>query len=170
MTEKRLERLASVKRRTGLCASEIYKGMREGTFPEKFSAVQASSRVGCGGHRSVDRCKIGRSQKDRCRLASIKVSGPRAISSKKGRQNRGDEKCVNLPKWRRPRPRCRSGTRPEVVSVLASLKPLSRSPIFCKSLPARSPATPPYAATKAVRHDCAPGPAAAANRARHHKQ
>ena len=36
MTEKRLERLDSVKRRTGLCTSEIYKGMREGTFPKNF--------------------------------------------------------------------------------------------------------------------------------------
>ena len=36
MTDKMLERLASVKRRTGLCASEIYKMMREGSFPKKF--------------------------------------------------------------------------------------------------------------------------------------
>jgi predicted DNA-binding transcriptional regulator AlpA len=36
MTEKRLERLESVRRRTGLCTSEIYKGMREHTFPQNF--------------------------------------------------------------------------------------------------------------------------------------
>jgi prophage regulatory protein len=42
MTEKRLERLDSVKRRTGLCTSEIYKFMREGTFPLNFPLSKQS--------------------------------------------------------------------------------------------------------------------------------
>ena len=34
---KRLERLPSVKDRTGLCTSSIYQGMREGWFPKNFA-------------------------------------------------------------------------------------------------------------------------------------
>ncbi len=39
---KRLERLPSVKGRTGICTTEIYRGMREGWFPKNFPISKQS--------------------------------------------------------------------------------------------------------------------------------
>ncbi|WP_338830182.1 helix-turn-helix transcriptional regulator [Bradyrhizobium sp. 27S5] len=38
----RLERIRSVQERTGLCISEIYRGMREGWFPKNFPISKQS--------------------------------------------------------------------------------------------------------------------------------
>ena len=39
---KRLERIRSVQERTGLCTTEIYRGMREGWFPRNFPISKQS--------------------------------------------------------------------------------------------------------------------------------
>jgi predicted DNA-binding transcriptional regulator AlpA len=39
---KKLERIRSVTERTGLCVSEIYRGMREGWFPKNFPLSKQS--------------------------------------------------------------------------------------------------------------------------------
>jgi len=39
---RRLERIRSVQDRTGLCLSEIYRGMREGWFPKSIALSKQS--------------------------------------------------------------------------------------------------------------------------------
>ena len=44
MAIKRLERLAAVRQRTGLCTSSIYEGMKDGWFPKNF-AISKQARA-----------------------------------------------------------------------------------------------------------------------------
>ena len=44
MSIKRLERLAAVRQRTGLCTSSIYEGMKDGWFPKNF-AISKQARA-----------------------------------------------------------------------------------------------------------------------------
>jgi prophage regulatory protein len=44
MSTKRLERLAAVRQRTGLCTSSIYEGMKDGWFPKNF-AISKQARA-----------------------------------------------------------------------------------------------------------------------------
>jgi prophage regulatory protein len=44
MAAKRLERIESVRQRTGLCTSSIYQLMKDGTFPRNFP-ISAQSRA-----------------------------------------------------------------------------------------------------------------------------
>lgn len=37
MAAKKLERIESVRQRTGLCTSSIYEGMKDGWFPKNFA-------------------------------------------------------------------------------------------------------------------------------------
>jgi len=41
---KKLERIESVKKRTGLCTSSIYEGMKAGWFPKNF-AISKQARA-----------------------------------------------------------------------------------------------------------------------------
>jgi len=44
MTSKKLERIESVRERTGLCTSSIYEGMKDGWFPKNF-AISKQARA-----------------------------------------------------------------------------------------------------------------------------